>query len=229
MKLSVLIPAYNEENRLGATLNNVKVFFDSKAFSYEIIVVNDGSSDKTAEIAKLNAAKLIEYKENMGKGYAVKKGVEAATGDYILFLDADNATPVEEFEKLFIYMENADIAIGSRYLPNSKIERGQSFLRVLIGRAGNFLIQFMLLPKIKDTQCGFKLFKAEIAKELFSHLQTYRFGFDIEILARASRKKYQIAEVPVTWLHNSESRVRPLRDALRTFFDLLKISWVVKL
>lgn len=215
MKLSVVIPAYNEEVRIVKTLEKIKNYL--KDFDCEIIVVDDGSTDGTSKFAQ------ISYTQNMGKGYAIQKGVESAIGDLILFIDADNATPIEELSKLL--KVDADIVIGSRYLPASNIEKKQSFLRVSIGRLGNFIIRLLVVKNIKDTQCGFKLFKKNIAKELFAELRTYRFGFDIEILARAQKKGLKIVEVPVTWLHNDNSRVRPIRDALKTLSDLLKIWW----
>lgn len=215
MKLSVIIPAYNEEKRIVKTLEEVQTFL--KDFDHEIIVVDDGSSDATASHA------FISYPLNMGKGYAIKKGVEQAQGDLILFIDADNATPIEELAK-FLKID-ADIVIGSRYLPESRIERKQSALRIFIGRMGNLAISLLIIKNIKDTQCGFKLFKKSIAKELFSELQTYRFGFDIEILARAQKKRLKIIEMPVTWLHHNNSRVRPIRDAAKTLSDLIKIWW----
>ncbi|MEK9167019.1 MAG: dolichyl-phosphate beta-glucosyltransferase [Patescibacteria group bacterium] len=215
MKLSVIIPAYNEEKRIAKTLEEIREYL--KDFDHELIVVDDGSSDGTSAFSHLT------YKQNMGKGYAIKKGVEIANGDLILFIDADNATPIEELTK-FLKID-ADIIIGSRYLPESRIERKQSHLRILIGRLGNLIISLLVIKNIKDTQCGFKLFKKTVAKELFSELQTYRFGFDIEILARAQKKHMKIVEVPVTWLHNNNSRVRPIRDALKTLLDLIKIWW----
>lgn len=213
MKLSIIIPAYNEEKRLGKTLEEVRTFL--KNHDSEIIVVDDGSTDGTS------AFSLISYPVNMGKGYAIKKGVEAAAGDLILFMDADNATPIGELEKLL--KVDADIVIGSRYLPESAIEKKQPLFRVLIGRLGNLIIRLLVVKNVKDTQCGFKLFKKNVAKELFSELQTDRFGFDIEILGRAQKKGYRIVEVPVTWLHNDNSRVRPIRDAFKTLADLIKI------
>lgn len=213
MKLSVIIPAFNEEKRIVKTLEEIREYL--KNFDSEIIVVDDGSTDTTAIFSQ------ISYPKNMGKGYAIKKGVERAAGDLILFIDADNATPIREVEKLLKF--DSDIVIGSRYLPESHIEKKQPFFRILIGRLGNRLIGLLVVKNIKDTQCGFKLFKKNIAKELFSELQTYRFGFDIEILARAQKKGLKIVEVPVTWLHHEHSRVRPIRDAFKTLADLIKI------
>ena len=215
MKLSVIIPAYNEEKRIAKTLEEVREYL--KNFDGELIVVDDGSTDGTSAFSN------ISYPKNMGKGYAVKKGVERASGDLILFMDADNATPIREVEKLLKF--DSDIVIGSRYLHDSKIEKKQPLSRIMIGRLGNWVIRLLVLDGIKDTQCGFKLFKKNVAKELFSELQTHRFGFDIEILGRAQKKGLTITEVPITWLHNDNSRVRPIRDAFKTLADLIKIWW----
>ena len=222
MRLSVIIPAYNEEKRLPATLKDINDYLRHKNFRSEIIVVDDGSTDKTSKISK--NAKLIRYSRNMGKGYAVKKGVEAATGDFILFMDADNSTRIKELDNFMKKMEDFDILIGSRFLPTSLLERKQSRFRILIGRVGNLIIRSSLVKGINDTQCGFKLFRSAVANDLFSKLKTYRFGFDIEILAKAQKRNYKIAEIPITWLHTDNSRLRPVRDAIKTFIDLLKIK-----
>lgn len=231
MHLSVIIPAYNEEQRLPATLKQIRDYLNAQKIDYEIIVIDDGSQDRTLKFAQKfanNRIKVHSYSQNHGKGFAVKTGIEMAKKELILFMDADNSTPITELPKLASKMPNFDLAIGSRYVDGSLIEVKQPFYRVAIGRIGNLLIKSLVLRKINDTQCGFKLFKAEIAKELFSNLKTYRFGFDIEILARASKKRLKIAEVPVLWLHTAQSRVRPIRDAFHTFLDLLRIWWIVK-
>ena len=227
MELSVIIPAYNEEKRLASSLKVTLDFLKSKK-DYEVIVVNDGSKDDTAKIASKFDIKLVSYEENRGKGYAIKRGIEEAKGRYILFLDADNATPISEMDKLLPKLKEYDIAIGSRYLPNSLIERKQPWYRVMIGRMGNMVIRLLLIRGINDTQCGFKAFRKEAAKELFAKLQTYRFGFDIEVLARARKKKYKIIEVPVSWHHTENSQVRFLRDSYKTLMDLFRIWWILR-
>jgi len=227
-EISIIIPAYNEENRIKITLFSIEKYFHNKNF--EIIVINDGSSDNTLELLntlkdKLPNLELITYKKNRGKGYAVKKGIENAQGQYILFLDADNSTPIEEFEKLMTEIKKGfDIAIGSRYLEDSDIKIKQSILRILIGRLGNLLIQSLLIKGIKDTQCGFKLFKNLVAKQIFAKQTIDGWGFDMEILAIAQILKYKIKEIPISWLNSTDSRVRPIRDAWRTLNELIKIK-----
>lgn len=228
MELSVIIPAYNEEKRLASSLKATLDFLKYEKKDFELIVVNDGSKDATAKIASKFDVKLISYEENHGKGYAIKKGVEEAKGKYILFLDADNATPISEMDKLLSKLKDFDIAIGSRYLPGSMIERKQPWYRVMIGRMGNMVIRFLLIRGINDTQCGFKAFRKDAAKELFGKLKTYRFGFDIEVLARAQKKKYKVLEVPVAWHHTENSQVRFLRDSYRTLMDLFRIWWILR-
>lgn len=232
MHLSVVIPSYNEEKRLPDTLRKTISHLSKSHFSYEIIIVDDGSEDET--ISKIrpqidNKRIFLEaYRKNRGKGYAIKKGVEKANGDLILFMDSDNATPITELESLLAHIDKNQIVIGSRYIHGSDILRKQPLLRRLIGRIGNTMIQITLLPGIYDTQCGFKLFDAKVAKSLFKDLQTDRFGFDFEILSRARINKFTIKEIPVSWLHQGESRVRPIRDALKTFIDLLKIKRTIR-
>jgi dolichyl-phosphate beta-glucosyltransferase len=227
-KISIIIPAYNEEQRLKNTVLNINDYFNNQSF--EIIVVNDGSSDNTLGLIKklqdtLINLKFISYHTNQGKGYAVKKGIKEASGEYILFLDADNSTPIEEFKKLKQEIEKGiDIAIGSRYLPNSNVKIKQSLLRIIIGRLGNLLIQSLLVKNIKDTQCGFKLFRHQVAKDIFHRQKIKGWGFDMEILAIAQILDYKIKEVAVTWLNSDDSRINPLQDAWKTFKELLKIK-----
>ncbi|MBP9718584.1 glycosyltransferase [Candidatus Gracilibacteria bacterium] len=230
-ELSVIIPAYNEENRIKTTLLTVYDYLKEKNYNAEILVVNDGSKDKTAEVVKhymhkIPILRLIDMKKNQGKGAAVKNGVEASKGTYILFIDADNSTPIEELEKLFVAMKkhNAQIAIGSRYLQNSEVKIKQPLYRVMIGRFGNMLIQLFLIDGIRDTQCGFKLFEHKSAREIFSFQKISRFGFDIEALVVAKSLGYTIVEVPVSWFNSPESRFRPIRDTLKTFKDLIYIK-----
>jgi len=230
-ELSIVIPAFNEENRIKNTLLIICDFLEKKKISSEIIVVNDGSFDGTKEIVRkfqqkaLNL-KLIDLNKNRGKGLAVKKGVEVSRGRLILFADADNSTPIEEFEKLLRKMEEtkADIAIGSRYLNDSDVQIKQPVYRIMIGRIGNFLIRLFLIDGIKDTQCGFKLFEHNTAKEIFSFQKVKRFAFDMEVLVIANNRGYKIVEVPVSWFNSPGSRVRPVKDALITLKDLIYIK-----
>ena len=228
-ELSIVIPAYNEENRIKNTLIMVHDFLDSHSINAEIIVVSDGSSDRTVGIArklkdKIPQLQVIANKHNRGKGFAVKTGVNASQGEYILFTDADNSTPIEEYLELKKRTRNHEIVIGSRWLKHSKLKRKQSQLRIFIGRFGNGIIRLFLIDGIADTQCGFKLFSHEAAKQVFGRQKVYGFGFDVELLVIAKCLHYRIAEVPVSWFNSVESRFRPGRDAIRTFFDLIYIK-----
>lgn len=230
-KFSIVIPAYNEENRIKGTLLIIDNYISSENLKAEIIVVSDGSTDGTGNIVnglmkKINNLRFIEYKKNQGKGFAVKKGVENCLGEYILFADADNSSPIEELNVLFEKLKEsgAEIAIGSRYLPSSNIKIKQPKYRIILGRLGNFLIRLFLIDNIKDTQCGFKLFTHRAAKEIFYFQKVKRFGFDIEALVVANSLGYKIVEVPVSWFNSSGSRVRPVKDAFRTLRDLVYIK-----
>ena len=230
-ELSIIIPAYNEENRIKNTLLIISDYIFEKNLNTEIIVVDDGSKDRTTEVikhyqGKIKNLKLIALGKNYGKGYAVKKGIDESKGKYILFTDADNSTPIEEFEKLFKELKenDAQIAIGSRYLSDSKVKIAQPRYRILMGRMGNILIRIFLIDGIKDTQCGFKLFTHEAAREIFSLQKVRRFGFDMEALVVASSLGHKIIEVPVSWFNSAESRVRPIKDAFITLKDLVYIK-----
>lgn len=230
-ELSIVIPAYNEENRIKNTLLIIRDFIEEKNINSEIIIVNDGSSDKTSEIVekirhKIPNLKLVDLSKNSGKGFAVKRGIEESRGKLILFTDADNSTPIEEFEKLLQRMNEskANIAIGSRYLHDSDVRIKQPVYRILLGRMGNLLIRLFLIDEIKDTQCGFKLFEHKVAREIFFFQKVKRFAFDVEALVIAENMGYKIIEVPVSWFNSPESRVRPVKDALRTLKDLVYIK-----
>lgn len=230
-KLSIIIPAFNEAERIKNTLLVIHGFIKKKKIKAEIIVVNDGSKDKTAEVVeefkkKIPELKLVDLSKNSGKGFAVRKGVEESKGELILFADADNSTPIEEFEKLLKKMRenSAQIAIGSRYLNDSDIKVKQPTYRIMIGRVGNFLIRLFLIRGIKDTQCGFKLFENHAAKKIFSVQKIKRFAFDMETLVISENINYKIVEVPVIWLNSTESRVNPIKDSLRTLRDLAYIK-----
>jgi dolichyl-phosphate beta-glucosyltransferase len=233
--VSIIVPSYNEENRIKGTLLAIEDFIESSSLKIEVLVVDDGSSDKTCEVVEKEIKdvdydlKLVRSGKNYGKGNAVRLGVEAAVGEYILFTDADNSTPIQELDKFWKFIEEGyDVIIGSRYLKNSDVKVRQSRLRILIGRAGNILIRLFLITGIKDTQCGFKLFTHKAAKDIFSRQKVRRFGFDMEALVVAKSLDYSIKEVPVSWFNSVESRVRPVRDSLRTLKDLAYIklnSW----
>lgn len=229
--LSIVIPAYNEEGRIRKTIEDIHMFLQSSPdISYEIIIVNDGSSDATERVSSLlqsqiSALNILNHRENMGKGWAVRTGVLEAKGEHILVLDADGSTPIDAFHALSIALQSADIAIGSRYLSDSRIGISQSHLRTRIGRVGNTLIRWLILDDIRDTQCGFKLFTRKAAYQIFPRQKVRRWGYDMEILAIATLFDLHIVEVPVEWNHSPLSRLRPIRDACKTFTELLYIKF----
>lgn len=229
--LSIIIPAFNEEIRIGKTIKAIQDYLIKKNLLAEIIVVNDGSKDQTDLTVKScfgNNIHLISLLKNQGKGFAIKKGIERARGKYILFTDADNSTPIEEFDKFLSIIkndaENFDILMGSRYLNRSAVLIKQSKYRIFISRLGNFFIQLFLLDGVKDTQCGFKLFKNPVAKEIFSFQKVKRFGFDIEAIVVAKNLGYTFIEIPVAWMNAEGSRLRPIKDVLITAKDLIYIK-----
>src|SRR4030066_1959136 len=227
--LSIIIPAYNEEALIEKTLNDVTLYLEKSGFSYEIIVVCDGCKDKTAllagEIAKKNnRVSVIDRKVNRGKGYSVKQGCLDASGDYVIFTDADLSTPIDEIEKLLKWLqEGYDIAIGSRGLKESDIQIRQPWYRETMGKIFNLFVQAIAIRGISDTQCGFKGFKRDVAKDVFKRQTINGFGFDVELLYIARRLGYKIREVPVRWLNRAASRVNPLVHPIQMLFDLIKI------
>ena len=228
--LSVVIPAYNEERRLPKSLAEIKRFLIRKPFSHEVIVVSDGSEDGTVSLVRRLARnypelRVIDNKVNRGKGAAVRDGVLAARGRYVLVSDADNATPISELDKLMAWIDKFPIVFGSRHKPGAKIMVKQGFWRVVLSRASNLLIRWLLLPGIYDTQCGFKLFENSAAKSIFPLATIDRFGWDFEVLTIARELGYSFFEQPIVWYNDPETKVRAGRDALRTLRDLLKVKW----
>lgn len=203
--LSIVIPAFNEEKRILQTIKNILFYLSKEKFSFELIVVDDGSTDNsTVIINKLalenDAIKLISLNKNYGKGYAVKIGMLAAKGDYLLFMDADGAANLGDIESLLSAIQSgASIAIGSRNIPNnySRIESG--FLRRVLRKTLNYIVRFFLFKNIYDTQCGFKMFTKAVAKDIFEKQQIYGYGFHIELLLIAKLSGYTIKEVPISW------------------------------
>lgn len=227
MNLSVVIPAYNEETRIEKTLRKIQHYLSSSGYSFEIIVIDDGSKDKTALIIeKFNNVILLKNEKNYGKGYSVKRGMLQAHFDYVLFTDADLSTPIEEVEKLLYHLkDNYDIAIGSRALKESKIISPQKKVREGAGKLFNVLVQWLLLPGIYDTQCGFKCFKKEVVKDIFSKTKICGFSFDVEALYIAKKLGYNIKEVPVMWENSLPSRVNILKHPLQMILELVKIKY----
>lgn len=229
-RLSVVVPAYDEEKRLGASLKRMLAYFDSMRYPFEILVVDDGSTDDTARLVNTISAcrpqvRLLAYQANRGKGYAVRYGVLQARGERVLFCDADLATPIEEVEKLLAKLDQGyDIAIGSRDVKGSELIKRQSFVREMGGKFFNFLVQAIAVPGIHDTQCGFKLFTQSAAQSIFRRCQVDHFAFDVEVLYLAIRFfGMRVAEVPVRWQHMEGSKVRFLRDAFRMLKTLFRI------
>jgi dolichyl-phosphate beta-glucosyltransferase len=227
--ISVIVPAYNEQKRITGTLKAINGYFSNKPLTRQIIVVDDGSSDDTLGVVEnirkeINDLSVITYNPNRGKGYAIKKGVEESHGEYILFTDADNSTPIEEFEKFYPFLKDNMVVIGSRYVAGSNVVVRQPWYRVLLGRLANMVIQIFILDGLRDTQCGFKAFRHEAAREIFSRMKVNRFGFDIETLAIARLLNFPVREIPVSWYNSGESRIRPVADAIRTFAELLYIK-----
>lgn len=228
--LSVVVPAYNEEKRLPETLKKIKSFLKSRAFQSEIIVVDDGSSDRTAEIAEAELAdfsgSVLRNPGNKGKGYSVRSGMLEAGGKYILFSDADLSTPIEEVESFLKILEGGtDIVIGSRALEESAVQVRQNFLRELMGKTFNRMARLLTFRGVKDSQCGFKIFTQKSARDLFSRQTLDGFGFDVELVYLAQKLGYKIVEQPVVWRNAAGSRVRIVSDSLNMFLDLLRIRW----
>lgn len=229
--LSIIIPAYNEQERLALTLSKIHSYCNSQAYGYEVIVVDDGSTDSTRETALDNPLnetgrlRILNNHHNHGKGYSIKRGIMVSRGDYVLFSDADLSTPIEETGKLFsVLNEKYDIAVGSRSIKGAQIKVRQPFYREYMGKFFNKLVRFFVLKGIIDTQCGFKLFKGKVARDIAAQIRIDGFAFDVEMLYLAKLKGYKIKEVPITWIDSPQSKVRIIDSSLRMFLDLLKIK-----
>lgn len=230
VKLSVIIPARNESKRIVPTLKEIDSYLEKQPYLYEIIVVDNASTDGTADVVK-KYRDVVEHSgvygiaSCPGKGCAVQRGIMHARGKYLLFMDADNATKITEIEKAWPkFKQGYDVIIGSRRIKGSVIADKQPFIRELAGRVSNVLIQIMAVPGIKDTQCGFKAFTRESALDIFTAITIERWGFDIEVLAIAKKWKYKIVEIPVTW-HHVGSELIKVNSYFNTLSDLIKIRW----
>ncbi len=228
---SIIIPAYNEQDRLGATLEKVLAYAAAQGWRSEVLVVNDGSRDATGDVAREFArrnpsVRLIENPGNRGKGYSVRNGALNTSGDIVLFTDADLSTPIEEAGKLFAAIAGgADVAIGSRWLKSELQTERQPVYRQIVGRAFNLVLWAILRINYKDTQCGFKAFSGRAARSLFSLQKIDRWGFDPELLFLARKNGMKVAEVPVEWAHDHRSKIRVFRDGFRMLADLLAVRW----
>lgn len=224
---SVIIPAWNEERRISASLEKVSAFIQEQPSSIQVVVVDDGSDDATPIIAEEFARKypFIKLVRNPhgGKGAAVKAGVAQAEGQYLIISDTDLSVPIEELSKFLPPMlDGYDLAIASREVAGAK-RINEPYYRHLMGRAYNLLVQLAATPGIQDTQCGFKAFRREVARELFPYQTIEGWGFDVEILFIARRFGYHIVEVPVTWYYGTESKVKPVKDTLGMIRDLWQV------
>lgn len=231
MQLSVVIPAYNEEKRLPKTLSEIDKYLRQQPYQYEIIVVNDGSKDKTAQVVKemqsqVANLRLVDNKENHGKGWVTRQGLLAGQGDFRVFTDADNSTPISEVEKMWPFFKSGyDLVIGSRDVKGAQVVNSQPWHRVLVGNIFNLMIQFLLgLWGIWDTQCGFKGFSAKAVAGILPKCRINRWAFDPEILVIAKKTGYKIKEVPVIWVNDPNSKVK-LRSTIKMALDLYQIKW----
>ncbi len=228
---SLIFPAYNESRRLSTTLQKVLDYVSQQHWQAEIIVIDDGSTDNTAEIArefvrKNSIVRLVQNPGNRGKGYSVRNGMLNAHGDLLLFSDADLSSPISEAPKLFAALEaGADVAIGSRWLDSDVQTQRQSLLRQAAGRIYNLLLRMILNLSYKDTQCGFKAFTRNAARLLFSAQRIERWGFDPELLFLAGVYGLRVTEVPVEWGHAPASKINPITDGVRMFQEMLSIRW----
>lgn len=227
--LSIVIPAYNEEFRIEVTVRDIVGYCRAGGRSFEVILVDDGSRDGTTAVGRLLSeqfpeVRLIRLAANHGKGYAVRTGVVNALGRTILFADADGATPISEIERLENALKSgADVAVGSRALRAEGVRVHAKLHRHLIGRTFHFLVEWLADGGVKDTQCGFKLFRSAVAQDLFSRMRMNGFSFDVEVLVMARRRAYSVAEVPVNWTHQPGSKIRLTLDSIRMAADLLRI------
>ena len=230
-ELSVVIPAYNEEQRLPRTIEQIERYLDGRGVDYELIIVDDGSSDGTRQVidsaSERNKRIRVEaLPENRGKGRALAAGVAIARGHEVLVTDADLSTPIEELEKLDAALKaGAGVAIASRAVSGSRVEVPQPIYRVAMGKVFNLIVQVVLLPGIWDTQCGFKLFRGDVAHPVFAGLTTDGFGYDPEVLYLAKRRGVKIAEVPVVWRHSAPTKVLPIRSSIDMFKHVVRVRF----
>ena len=231
MKYSIIIPAYNEQARIGASLEKVLAYVAEKNWQAEVLVVNDGSRDDTAEVVRglaqrHPALRLIENPGNRGKGYSVRNGMLQAAGEVLLFSDADLSSPIEEAPRLFQELAaGADIAIGSRWLRRDMQNRRQPLFRQMLGRVFNLLAHCVLGLGYRDTQCGFKAFTRKAARAVFARQKIEGWGFDPELLYLARKCGLRVSEVSVRWAHCDGTRISPVRDGLRMLGEMLAVRY----
>lgn len=228
--ISIIIPAYNEANRIPSTLEKVIDFMHKHSQTFEIIVVDDGSTDSTASVVeefmkKSPYLKILKNERNEGKGNTVKKGVLNAQGSVIFFTDADLSTPIEEIDRFLESIKNMDIVIGSRAIEGANIVISEPFYRAILGKIFCAMVRWFCVPGFVDTQCGAKMFRREAARKIFPLLKIPRFAFDVEVLYLAYRFGCKVKELPVTWYFSPNSRVRTFLDGPKMLWDIIQIRW----
>jgi dolichyl-phosphate beta-glucosyltransferase len=230
-RLSVVVPAYNEAARIGPTLDRLCAFGESVPGGMEILVVDDGSTDGTSDLAlqpqyrEVRSLRWLRLAKNRGKGAALRTGVLASAGAEVLLCDADLSTPIEEYARLRPHLDRADVVLGSRSVAESRITRRQPAYRELMGRLFNVVVRVVAVGGIRDTQCGFKLLRGDLARGLFADLRIDRFAYDVELVWLARRRGATVTEVGVAWHDSPASSVHALRDSARMLVDVLKIRW----
>jgi len=225
---SVVVPAFNEAQRIGPTLERILAYFERRSPPAEIVVVDDGSSDGTAEVAARftpRGVRLVRLPRNRGKGAALRAGVAATSGDAVLLTDADLSTPIEELERLEAALADAELVLGSRAVAGSRITRRQPWHREWMGRSFNRLIRTLGVTSLHDTQCGFKLLRGDVARRLFAELTVDRFAYDVELVWLARRRGFRVVEIGVAWHDSPASKVHPVRDAASMLIDVLRFRF----
>ena len=228
--MSVVVPAYNEEGRIGESLRKIRDYMLGRGLEFEIVVADDGSDDRTPEIVRGAAGEdprivLARTERNQGKGAAVRGGVRASKGDVVLFSDADLSTPIEEFENLLPWLDENPLVIASRSLPDSDVVVRQPFYREMMGRAFNVFVRLLVVRGLIDTQCGFKMMTRRAADEIFRRQRLNSFSFDVEVILIAKRLGFAVKEVPVRWINSRASKVHPIVDSIEMLLDLMRVKF----
>ena len=237
LHITLVIPVFNEQERIAKTLYSVKDYLSQQSYSSDVMIIDDGSNDLTSEVVRVvdiyseevkeqNSGVLVENVKNVGKGYSIAKGLLMAKGDIIAFTDADCSTPIEEIERLISKInEGYDVVIGSRNLKASNVI-DRPALRAVLSKGFNVVAGTLGLMNVSDSQCGFKAYRREVARDVAQRQKTYGYCFDVEHIHMAKKLGYKVAEVPVSWKHDDGSTLSLLNDSLIMFLDLLKIRWV---
>ena len=230
LELSVIVPSFNEEARLPHSLDLIAAYVNAANRSTEVLVVDDGSNDRTAEVAasfteRIANLRVLKNGENRGKGYSVRHGMQEARGEYVLFTDADLSAPIEEADKLLSALQQFDIAIGSRALNRDLIDVHESHFREFAGIIFNRIVRIVLWLPFVDTQCGFKAFRRERCRIIFEQQRIERFGFDPELLYLARHHGLKATEIPVRWSHSPATKINMMRDSIQMFVDVFTIRW----